>query len=197
MKKEILQRISKSRDSCINCEMPLDAEHAHPAVICAVNGADFTDAQPEEILREDYCSDCWKTLKAKKQVLARWMAKQVRQKPSKARTRMERADVLCKWFDYLQTQPESLENDQFLYVIAHLLMKYKVLQWQTSDPLPDTPEIPRFISFKTKDATVISIRVVPLSSEVNQKIVGQIERFFNGIEALPVPIPTDERANGE
>ncbi|MDD4278320.1 hypothetical protein GX645_05785 [Candidatus Sumerlaeota bacterium] len=185
MKKEILQRISKPRKTCIACQKPLQGIGAHPVAISGINGADLSDADPEEIFREDFCDECWGEAQKDKQVLAKWMGKQEQPKPSKLHTRRERAAVLTKWFDALQATERTLKRDQYLYVIAHLLMKYQVLKWEKSSSFAEaSPTEQPKVSFKTQDDDIITVDAVPLDPEINQAIIDQMERFFAGKETI-------------
>ena len=195
MKKEILQRISKPQPACIKCGAPLQETGTHPAAVVASNGADLFDATPDEISREDFCKDCWAQAEERETFLAHWITNREAPKPSKAHTRRERAAMLDHWFHWWQEQPPSLDRDQHLYVIAHLLMKYLVLRWQrTVEPENAPPQI----FFKHSNGTTICVHAAPLTTEVNKAIMEQAELFFAGEKALPQRLlPLDEQTEDD
>ena len=194
MKKEILQRISKPQPACIKCGAPLMETGMHPAAVIARNGADLFDAAPEEIMREDFCTECWEKSEEREAFLAHWLAKREPPKPGKARTRKERAAMLDQWFGWWQDQPESLERDRHLYIIAHLLMKYLILRWQKT--VQTDTDSPPLIYFKHRNGNTVCVKTAPLTSDINKSVMEQAERFFAGEEALPqrelpIDIPED------
>lgn len=197
MKNELFKRITKPLSACIKCGAELLYEDAHPSAVSGKNGADFTDAKPEEIEREDFCAMCWTEIRGREDLLAHWYAKRTPPKPGKARTRRERAAMLRQWFAALNaqlqdnptTEEETLRIKQTLYVVAHLLMKFRVFAWQHTEPA--TAEQPAQIFFRQTGGEVVRVESVPLTSEVNAQILEQAERFFNGEESLPTFIESD------
>ena len=110
--------IRKPQNICTICSTSLTDEPHHPSVL--------TDVYPEPI-RKDYCLACWKQLQDK-QFFSYWLTKRITPPADKKINRQERNDMLLRLFMALYNQEDPANATQ-LYLLAHLLMKYKVFKW--------------------------------------------------------------------
>lgn len=110
--------IRKPENTCTICGASLTDEGHHPSAL--------TEVYPEPI-RKDYCLSCWKQLQDK-QFFSYWLTKRITPPADKRVNRRERNDMLLRLFMALYNQHNPANATQ-LYLLAHLLMKYKVFKW--------------------------------------------------------------------
>jgi hypothetical protein len=110
--------IKKPQNTCTICGALLPNEGHHPSAL--------TELYPEPI-RKDYCLPCWKQLKDK-QFFSFWLTKRIALPTAQKADRQQRNEMLLRLFMALYTHQDPAHATQ-LYLLAHLLMKYKVFKW--------------------------------------------------------------------
>lgn len=115
--------IGKPENTCAICGGSLPAEGQHPSAL--------TELYPEPI-RKDYCLTCWKQLRDK-QFFSHWLTKRIAPPADQKINRQARNDMLLRLFTALYYQHDPANATQ-LYLLAHLLMRYKVFKWVETRP---------------------------------------------------------------
>jgi hypothetical protein len=112
-------RFGRARNECLLCSAPLNVDGAHPSVI-QVN-------DKEEAIRQDFCPVCWGRM-TEKGYFSFWVTKRVNAPSAQERrlARGERNEALWRLFSALYAA-QSAELAPQIFLLAHLLMRYKVL----------------------------------------------------------------------
>jgi len=116
-------KIGRPRDTCLLCQSPLNVDGRHPSLL------EMGDR--EEAVRKDFCAKCWGSM-GEQGYFSFWVTKRVNA-PSAAERRLarsERNDALWRLFAALYGQKDAaVDLAPQLFLLAHLLLRYKVLQF--------------------------------------------------------------------
>lgn len=119
--RDLYLKFSRPSDHCLLCQAPLNVEGSH---------ATFLEvADRDQAIRKDFCPDCWRK-KEEASYFSFWVTKRVNQPTARERrlAKGERNEALWRLFSALHAGGgEDLAPQLFL--LAHLLMKYKVLNF--------------------------------------------------------------------
>ncbi|CAN5381846.1 hypothetical protein BH09SUM1_BH09SUM1_03160 [soil metagenome] len=112
-------KFSRPRNNCLLCSAALNVDGRHASLI---NLAD-----KEEAVRKDFCPTCWAKMR-EEGYFSFWVTKRVNEPSPEQRrlARSERNEALWRLFAALY-ESDSTELASQLFLLAHLLMKYKVL----------------------------------------------------------------------
>lgn len=165
--KDVYLRITRPGDTCLLCGSKLNIEGHHPSLIQL--------SEKEEVVRKDFCPECWRRL-GEESYFSFWVTKRV-SAPSAAERRLaksERNEALWRLFAALYSS-ETNDVAPQLFLLAHLLMKYRVLAFHGVN------EQGRLLFQHPKLGEVFEVEDVPLDSvdfvEINQKIEEQALDF--------------------
>lgn len=117
--RDLYLKFSRPSNQCLLCTAPLNVDGAHPTTLEV--------SEREEAIRKDFCPDCWGK-KDQQSYFSFWVTKRANQPTAKERrlARSERNEALWRLFSALHSSNEGDLTPQ-LFLLAHLLMKYKVL----------------------------------------------------------------------
>lgn len=119
---EILQ-VGRPRDTCLLCDNPLNVDGKHPTLIQV--------SETEEVIRKDFCAECWGRL-SEEGYFSFWITNRVNKPTAKERrlAKSERNEALWRLFAALHSAHGGEEDfAPQLFLLAHLLMRYKVLMF--------------------------------------------------------------------
>ena len=157
-------KVIRPRDTCLLCNEPLNVDGRHASSI--------QSAGKYEVIRKDFCPKCWGRM-GEKGYFSFWITKRVNA-PSAAQRRLERSErneALWRLFAALYASESEFRPQLFL--LAHLLMKYRVLQF--SGPTPDGKL--RFLhpklaeSFIIEDIQIDSVDFATIHAELEQQAI--------------------------
>lgn len=177
MDKETLLSIGRPQRHCMNCKGPLDEIERHPSALKSEG--------ERPVARYDFCPTCWEQLKddaydsfwlTRREVKARRMPKL---------TRRDRNMALRALFESLWDRRDSEDVDAPLYLLAHLLMKWKGLIWRENEI--DAAGRGHVIFEDPASGERISVAEVEIPDQKLVEIQQEIEDFmrqfaFNGEE---------------
>jgi hypothetical protein len=118
--RDLYLKFSRPSNNCLLCNTPLNVDGAHPTLL-QVDSRD-------EAVRQDFCPRCWEK-KEEGDYFSFWVTKRVNAPSAQERrlARSERNEALWRLFSALHSSngPDDLRAQLFL--LAHLLMRYKML----------------------------------------------------------------------
>ncbi|MCX7014062.1 MAG: hypothetical protein NTW86_16165 [Candidatus Sumerlaeota bacterium] len=176
MDKSIYLKIQRPSEKCLLCGADLVEARKHPSAI-----------QPEgedSVLRKDYCPRCWEQLDDE-QFFSHWMAKR---EPRPERTRISREErnrLLLAYFEHLSrvdsSEMEALEREARRFFLAHLLMRFRVFRWKSTDR-----ETGKIVFEHTQTNEEWSVEPLDLPDEMVLRIKQDIEEFLRKGQDLEV-----------
>lgn len=118
--KDVYLRITRPGSTCLLCNKPLNVDGHHPSLI-QLSGK-------EEVIRKDFCPECWQRL-GEESYFSFWVTKRVTAPSVEERRlmRSERNEALWRLFAALYSRESEEGLAAQLFLLAHLLMKYRVL----------------------------------------------------------------------
>jgi hypothetical protein len=125
MQEKDFKKIGRPAKECMGCGEPLDLIERHPSAL----RDDIGDAseQDDESAREDYCPECWKSLRSEG-YFSFWLA---RRKPRQAPLRLFRKRRNATLLEVFARGADAPNPDEALrlrqYILAHLLHRYQAL----------------------------------------------------------------------
>ena len=158
-------KLGRPRDTCLLCTAPLNVDGKHPSLI-ELSGKD-------EVVRKDFCITCW-TRMQEQGYFSFWITKRVNQ-PSAAERRLaksERNEALWRLFSALYASEAAADFGPQLFLLAHLLMKYKVLVYTGNREDRLVFQHPKLgESFEINDLPWESIDFTEISREIEQQAI--------------------------
>jgi hypothetical protein len=117
--RESYLRFSRAKANCLLCNEALNVDGSHPSTLVI--------EKREEAVRQDFCRVCWDRM-AEKGYFSFWVTKRVNAPTAAERrlARSERNDAMWRLFAGLYAV-QSSELQPQLFLLAHLLMRYKIL----------------------------------------------------------------------
>ncbi len=148
--KDVYLRITRPGDECLLCHKPLNIDGRHPSYIEL--------SEKEEVIRKDFCAECWQRL-GEESYFSFWLTKRVNAPSAQERrlAKSERNEALWRLFAALYSS-DSPDLAPQLFLLAHLLMKYRVLAYQ------GTTEEGRLLFQHPKLGETFEIEDIPLDS---------------------------------
>lgn len=111
---------------CLLCGTTLEVTGKHPTILRL--------GDKDEAIRQDFCPACWQRME-ERDYFSFWVTKRILEGPTSTQRRLaksERNEALWALFAALYAR-RSPELDPQLFLIAHLLMKYRVIAYQGVD----------------------------------------------------------------
>lgn len=162
-----IYKITKAVNNCLKCGSSIKETDRHPSMLVE---------SEDEILRKDYCANCWSEV-IKDKMFSFWISKRYKPPEDKRLIKKTRNENLINLF-YTFADKDKDYFKFHLYVLAHLLMKYKVFLW---DKETIDNEGKGFLNFKdTLNATDISISDIDEESEDLVKANKEVEDLLSG-----------------
>ena len=124
-----LNHIVRPSGVCVLCESSLVEQERHPSILTQDQAS--APKKEKERSRQDFCEKCWENLEDHS-YFSFWLAKRTRPQPNRRLVKAERNDILWRLFNALLTNPQT-ETETHLYILAHLLMKYRLLRWRSNE----------------------------------------------------------------
>ncbi|MEO8376070.1 MAG: hypothetical protein ABI579_00230 [Candidatus Sumerlaeota bacterium] len=120
-------KFSRPHNSCLLCGKALNVDGRHPSLIQL--------SDKEDTIRQDFCSECWEK-KQSGDYFSYWVTKRVNSESPEQRrlNRAERNEALWRLFAALYESKDAPELAPQLFLVAHLLMKYKVIVYGGKSP---------------------------------------------------------------
>ncbi|MCC5876632.1 MAG: hypothetical protein JJU11_10480 [Candidatus Sumerlaeia bacterium] len=175
--RDLYLKFSRPSNNCLLCNVPLNIEGAHPTLL-EVGGR-------EEAIRKDFCPDCWNK-KDQQTYFSFWVTNRVNKPTAKERrlAKSERNEALWRLFSALHAS-EGDDLAPQLFLLAHLLMKYKVLTFTGSrDGMLEFTHPKLGETFMVEDLPLDSTDFVA----IHQQIEGQV------LDYAPEESPAEEQA---
>ncbi len=117
---------TRPANTCLVCGTPLNVDGRHPTLLA------ISDKQ--EAIRRDFCPTCWNKV-GDEEYFSFWVTKRVNSVSAEERRlhRSERNEALWRLFAALYTSETHDDVDAQLFLLAHLLMRYRVLNFAGTD----------------------------------------------------------------
>lgn len=155
-------KVIRPRDTCLLCNEPLNVDGRHASLILG--------AGKDDVIRKDFCPNCWGRM-GEKGYFSFWITKRVNA-PSAAQRRLERSERNeALWRLFAALYASETEFRPQLFFLAHLLMKYRVLQF--TGPAADGKL--RFLhpklaeTFLIEDIAIDSVDFATIHAELEQQ----------------------------
>lgn len=156
-------KFGRPGNSCLLCGKPLNVDGSHPSLIQL--------SEKEEAVRHDFCRDCWGQM-GKEEYFSYWLTKRITSASPEQRrlARSERNEALWRLFAALNSS-DSQELGPQLFLLAHLLMRYKVLVYSgtTEDGRLRFTHPKLGESFEVPDLALDSVDFVRINTLVEQQ----------------------------
>lgn len=115
--------IPAAGNQCITCGKDLVGIQKHPTVLSVT--------EKGEAQRQDICEECWEKVESG-EIVTFWLNLREPPKPDTRRTRAQQREALRQLFErFVASGDERLKIH--IYVMAHLLMKHRLLVWKGSE----------------------------------------------------------------
>lgn len=157
-------KVTRPRNTCLLCNEALNVDGRHPSLI--------EPAGRDEVIRKDFCRPCWERM-GEKGYFSFWITKRVNA-PSAAQRRLERSERNeALWRLFAALYASEAEFRPQLFLLAHLLMKYRVLQFAGATAEGRL----RFLhpklaeSFLIEDIPVDSVDFAAIHAEIEQQAI--------------------------
>lgn len=138
---------------CMVCGRDLAPVIKHPSVL------EMTEDGEAE--RRDVCPECWEKI-ADREFFSFWLTQRAAPKPDMRQTREQRRATLMQLFQ----QMLAARDQRFhlhLYLLAHALMKYRLLKWEGTEKGEDGLE--RIVFRNRATDELIRIEEIDLADE--------------------------------
>jgi hypothetical protein len=163
--REIYLQFNRPGNTCLLCSTPLNIEGHHPSLIEL--------SEKEEVVRKDFCPGCWQRM-AEKGYFSFWVTKRVTAQSATER-RLAKADrniALWRLFNALY-ETDNSEFDPQLFLLAHLLMQYRVLLFSGSGKEGTLKFTHQKLgeTFEITDLPLDAVDFVTIKSELEQQAI--------------------------
>lgn len=155
--------------NCLVCGASLPELERHPSML-------KLDSK-EDAVRQDICPECWEKM-AEKNYFSYWITRRYQQGPSAEERRLaksERNEALWALFNALYARTDREELAAQLFLISHLLMKYRVLSYLG----PDEEGRLRFYHSGTQETYLVPD--LPLDAvsfvDIMEEVDGQLREY--------------------
>ncbi|MBX3730597.1 MAG: hypothetical protein KF858_15585 [Candidatus Sumerlaeia bacterium] len=117
-------QFKRAARACLVCGTSLPELERHPTIL--------TLSPLDEAVRQDLCPTCWDRLD-QKEYFSYWITRRYQQGPSaedRRLARSERNEALWALFNALYARTDRAEYASQLFLLAHLLMKYRLMAYK-------------------------------------------------------------------
>ncbi len=152
--------------NCLVCGVSLPELQRHPSTLRL--------SEKEETIREDICPNCWEHM-GERDYFGYWVTHRFQEGPSPEQrklARSERNEALWALFNALYALRESDDLAPQLFLVSHLLMKYRILQFREARGdgtlvfhHPQTQE-----TFEIQDLPLEAVSFVDVKSEIESRL---------------------------
>ena len=117
--------INRPAEKCVMCGKPIIGMTKHPTTLHA-------DDSQNALLRNDYCETCWEKVK-EKDYFSYWVTRRVPRSGKEERQKKETArQTAIRLFEQMM-QSEDEDRTARLYILAHLLLRFRIFKWKGSE----------------------------------------------------------------
>ncbi len=156
----------RPENNCLLCGEAIHGDGHHPSVI--------KYSATEDVIRNDFCPKCWEQMEDR-QYFSFWVTKRIEAPTAEERRllRSERNEALWRLFSALYDSDRTQEVGPQLFLLAHLLMRFKVLifKGQGEDGRLEFEHTKLELSFKVEDYPLDAVDFVKVKDEVEQKAI--------------------------
>lgn len=161
--REAYLKFRRPHDECLLCGTSLPAAGKHPTVL-DIDGK-------EEAIRRDFCPKCWVEAE-KPEYFGFWLTKRIDAPTGRERrlARAERNEALWRLFNALH-ETENPELRPQLFLLAHLLMRYRVLTFRSTeaDGTLLFEHQPSGVTFRVADVPIESVPFAEVKKAVESE----------------------------
>lgn len=176
-------KFKRSSRKCLLCDCSLDAVEKHPSTLQLT--------KTEDAIRSDVCSQCWEKMD-NKSYFSFWISHRFQEGSSPEQRKLakaERNEALWKLFLILYQDRENEDYSAQLFLVAHLLMKYRILQFQERQENT-------LVFYHAPSAERYGIQDVPLDSVDFVQVKSQVDESVLQV-ALEQPAAEEDEASDE
>ncbi|MDX1973819.1 MAG: hypothetical protein SFY68_14910 [Candidatus Sumerlaeia bacterium] len=178
-------KFKRSSRRCLLCDCSLDALEKHPTTLDLPKNAD-------DAIRNDVCNACWNQME-NKSYFSFWISKRFQEGPTPEQRRLakaERNDALWKLFLILQQDRSAEDYAAQIFLVAHLLMKYRILQFQErqGDDL---------VFYHSPTAERYTVRDVPIDSVDFVEIKSRVDKGVMQVALETEALESEEKSSQE
>jgi len=148
---------------CMVCDRDLASVGKHPSVL-------HVDEKGEP-QRRDICPDCWEKM-ADRKFFSFWLTQREPPKPDPRVTREEQNRRLMALFEQMRDSGDERFRPH-LYVLAHALMKRRLLKWEGTKK--DEKGMDRIVFRSVANGELIQVEEVDIEDEATLAIMRQID----------------------
>jgi len=151
---------------CLLCGTDLSDLERHPSTLRL--------GESEGALREDICPECWGRL-GEKNYFSYWVTRRFQEGPTPEQRRLakaERNEALWALFNALYAIREDGDLEPQLFLLAHLLMKYRILRFQRTEE-PDIllfHHAPTAETFRVRDLPLDACSFVDVKDQIESRL---------------------------
>ncbi len=162
-------KFSRPGNKCLLCDNPLNVDGRHPSLI------EVSDEE-DDIVRKDFCHECWENL-GKSDYFSFWVTRRITAASPEERrlAKSERNDALWRLFSALYADETSDFAPQ-LFLLSHLLMKYRVLQYKGINEDGSLNFVHQKLgeSFKIPELPLDAVDFVSLKEDIEKQAVNLV-----------------------
>ncbi len=160
-------KFKRSSRKCLLCDCSLDTLETHPSTIQL--------SKTEDAIRSDVCSQCWDKMD-NKSYFSFWISRRFQESSTPEQRKLakaERNEALWKLFLILYQDKEQEDYAAQLFLVTHLLMKYRILQFQerNGDDLLVFYHPPSAERYTVADVALDSVDFVDVKSKVDESVL--------------------------
>lgn len=169
-------KFRRPNDECLLCGTALPSVGRHPSLLEVTNR--------DEVIRRDFCPTCWEK-SANPGYFGYWVTKRIAAPTQRERrlAKSERNEALWRLFSALYTTGSEEHRPQ-LFLLAHLLMRYRILQFK------QTEEDGALLFHHNASGETYRVEDVPLDSTPFHDIMAGIEE--QAVAFAPPQTPTEQ-----
>lgn len=177
-------QFKRAARNCLVCGVSLPELERHPSVLKLT--------ALEEAVREDICPACWEKM-GHREYFCYWITRRYQQGPSAEERKLERAErneALWALFNALYSRESQDELAAQLFLLAHLLMKYRVLQYHglAEDGRLRFFHPPTQESFLVPDMPLDAVSFVDVKAQLDKQVMDYapaLDDEADGVEPDP------------
>lgn len=152
--------------NCLVCGVSLPELERHPSILKL--------SPKEEAVREDICPKCWEQM-GHREYFCYWITHRYQQGPTPEARKLEKSErneALWALFNALYARDESEDLGPQLFLLAHLLMKYRILAYlgMAEDGRLHFFHSPTQENFFVPDVPLDSVSFVNVKEQLDSKV---------------------------
>jgi len=177
--------IPKPGQKCSVCGCDLAQVGKHLSVLQATENGDAE--------RRDVCPPCWEKM-PEREFFSFWLSRREPPKPDPRLSREQQRAALVRLFEQMLAANEPRLRAH-LYVLAHTLMKRRMLKWEGSEKGEDGIERVVFRNIATDE--LVKIAEIDLEDASLVAVMREIERALTGDGAADAMVPKGNEEQAE